>query len=105
MCTTRLEFWSLTQEEEKFVAVEKKYEKAEEKLVKVVETAEQKFAAELKKDEDEVLKLKAAIKSDEDQAAKATSKEEKAKKLAEARVSILDMKSDWNELWRSNARF
>lgn len=72
---------------------------------KKIEAAEQKFAAEVKKDEEEVLKLKAAIKFDEEQAAKATSKEEKAKKLAEAKVSIFNMKIDRNDLRRRNSGF
>lgn len=48
---------------------------------------EQKFAADAKKDEEEVLRLKEAIKKDEQLAAQAKTPQEKAKILAEEKVS------------------
>ena len=52
-----------------------------------IEENEQKFAAEAKKDEEEVLRLKEAIKKDEQLAAQAKTPQEKAKILAEEKVS------------------
>jgi hypothetical protein len=55
--------------------------------VSQTEENEQKFAAEAKKDLEEEEKLKAAIKKDEELLSQAQTKQEKAKLLAEEKVS------------------